>query len=272
MPRWVWAVCLCCASALAPCVAQDAGTRHAASPAGKQIFSTTCAGCHGLDGRGSERAPAITSGIRIRRLSDKELSKIISNGISGTGMPAFHTLSTTQVQSLVSYIRALQGKTDSRVVPGDAARGKEIFFGKGECSSCHAVAGQGGFLGPDLTAYGAASSAKQIQDAILNSNRIVPPGYRSAVATTRDGSTIEGVVRNEDNFSVQIQTQDGAFHFFQKSDLQKFEYSKQPLMPSNYSERLSQDELNDVVSFLMGTTSAQDKVTSKKAPTQDDAE
>lgn len=235
------------------------------------MFSTTCAGCHGLDGRGSERAPSITSSPRIQRLSDKELSKIISNGVSGTGMPAFHSLSTTEVQSLVSYIRALQGKTDSRAVPGDAAKGKEVFFGKGECSSCHSVAGQGGFLGPDLTAYGAVSSAKQIQDAILNSNRIVPSGYKSAVAVTRDGSTIEGVVRNEDNFSVQLQTRDGAFHFFQKSDLQKFEYSKQSLMPSNYSQRLTQDELNDLVSFLMGTTS-HDKVTSKKAPTEDDAE
>lgn len=271
MHRWVWILCLCVVT-LAPGVAQDAGTSHAASPAGKQIFSTTCAGCHGLDGRGSERAPSITSSPRIQRLSDKELSKIISNGVSGTGMPAFHSLSTTEVQSLVSYIRALQGKTDSRVAPGNAANGKEIFFGKGECSSCHAVAGQGGFLGPDLTSYGAASSSNQILEAILNSNRIVPFGYKSAIATTRDGSTIEGVVRNEDNFSVQLQTQDGAFHFFQKSDLQKFEYSKQPLMPSNYSQRLTQDELSDVVSFLMGTTSSRDKATSKKSPTGDDAE
>lgn len=205
-------------------------------------------------------------------MSDKELSNIISNGVSGTGMPAFHSLSTTQVQSLVSYVRALQGKSDVRVVPGNAARGQEIFFGKGECSNCHAVAGQGGFLGPDLTTYGAVSSSKQIQDAILNSNRIVPPGYRSAAVTTRDGARIEGVIRNEDNFSVQLQTQDGAFHFFQKSDLQKLEYSNESLMPSNYAQRLSQDELNDLVSFLMGTTPPHDKTSSKKAPAEDAAE
>src|SRR5215472_17184217 len=71
--RWVWAVGLSCTLALAPSSAQDAAARHAASPAGEQIFSTTCAGCHGLDGRGSERAPGITSSARIRRLSDKEL-------------------------------------------------------------------------------------------------------------------------------------------------------------------------------------------------------
>jgi len=32
----------------------------------------------------------------------------------------------------------LQGKTESRAVPGDAARGKEIFFGEEQgCSACH---------------------------------------------------------------------------------------------------------------------------------------
>lgn len=187
-------------------------------------------------------------------------------------MPAFHSLGTTEVQALVSYVRALQGKSDDRVVPGNAANGKKIFFGKGECSSCHAVAGQGGFLGPDLTTYGATSSSKQILDAILNANRIVPSGYKSAAATTRDGTRIDGVVRNEDNFSVQLQTQDGAFHFFQKSDLQKLEYSNQSIMPSNYAQRLSQDELNDIVSFLMGANPPHDKNTSKKTKTEDDAE
>jgi cytochrome c oxidase cbb3-type subunit III len=205
-------------------------------------------------------------------MSDKELSSIISNGVSGTGMPAFHSLGAAEVQSLVSYVRALQGKSDVRVVPGNAANGKEIFFGKGGCSSCHAVAGQGGFLGPDLTTYGAISSSKQILDAILNSNRIVPSGYKSAAVTTRDGTRIDGVVRNEDNFSVQLQAQDGAFHFFQKSDLQKLEYSNQSLMPSNYGQRLSQDELNDLVSFLMGAIPPHDKTTSKKTPAEDDAE
>jgi putative heme-binding domain-containing protein len=187
-------------------------------------------------------------------------------------MPAFHSLSAPQVHDLVSYLRALQGKTETRTIPGNAARGKEIFFAKGECSNCHAVAGQGGFLGPDLSSYGAMSSASQIRDAITNSNRIVPAGYKSAVATTHDGARIEGVVRNEDNFSLQLQTQDGSFHFFQKSDLQKFEYLNQPIMPSNYGQRLTQDELNDLVSFLMEATSSHDKMPAKKAPTEDDAE
>jgi cytochrome c oxidase cbb3-type subunit 3 len=171
-------------------------------------------------------------------------------------MPAFHKLSARQIGSLVSYLRILQGKLDARTAPGDATRGKEKFFGKGECSTCHTISGDGGFLGPDLSAYGSAMSAKAIREEIVRTERIEAAGYRSAVLTTRDGDRLEGVIRNEDNFSVQLQTKDGSFHFLQKSDLRTVEPLGQSLMPTNYRQRLSPDELNDLVSYLMNGSPA----------------
>jgi cytochrome c oxidase cbb3-type subunit 3 len=70
-------------------------------------------------------------------------------------------------------------------------------------------------------------------------------------ATIRGGEKVIGRIRNEDNFSLQLQTLDGTFHFLAKSDLEGLEYNSQTLMPSDYSSTLSPDELNDVVSFLM---------------------
>jgi putative heme-binding domain-containing protein len=91
---------------------------------------------------------------------------------------------------------------------------------------------------------------------MLNSKRIVPAGYRLATATTAGGASVEGIVRNEDNFSVQLQSRDGSFHFFQKSELQKLEYRNESLMPTDYGKRLSRDELNDLVSYLMSAGSS----------------
>ena len=65
-------------------------------------------------------------------------------------------------------------------------------------------------------------------------------------ATTRGGAKVVGRIRNEDNFSLQLQTLEGAFHFVNKSDLEGLEYNPQPLMPSNYSSTLDSAELNDV--------------------------
>jgi len=59
------------------------------------------------------------------------------------------------------------------------------------------------------------------------------------------------LIRNEDNFSVQFQTKDGAFHFFQKSELRGLDRGDASLMPTNYGERLGSGELADLVSYLM---------------------
>jgi putative heme-binding domain-containing protein len=224
---------------------------------GRRAFNTNCAGCHGLDGRGSDKGANIAGSVKLRRLSDAQVSSIISHGIPGTGMPPFQALSARQIASLVGYVRILEGKLDARTLPGDATRGKGIFFGKGECSSCHTISGEGGFLGPDLSAYGSALSATAIREEIIKPDRVEGAGYRSAAITTRDGDRLEGVIRNEDNFSLQLQTKDGSFHFLQKADLQSVEPLGQSLMPTNYRQRLSPDELNDLVSYLMNSIPAQ---------------
>jgi cytochrome c oxidase cbb3-type subunit III len=224
---------------------------HLGSLTGESVFATNCSGCHGLDGQGSERAPGIAGNAKLQRLSDEQLVKVVSNGVAGTGMPAFQALGDDKVRQVVSYLRVLQGKNGPRSLPGDATRGKEIFFGKGECSSCHRIYGTGGFLGPDLSTYSPGVSAQAILDAILTVDRVVPAGYRVAVVTTRDGHRFEGIARNEDNFSLQLQSKDGSFHFFEKSALASLDHPNQPLMPTNYRQRLSADELNDLVNYLV---------------------
>jgi len=67
---------------------------------------------------------------------------------------------------------------------------------------------------------------------------------------------IRHLIRNEDNFSLQLLVPDGSFHFLQKSDLQNIEHPSQSLMPTNYRERLTSTELNDLVSYLMNAVSA----------------
>ena len=218
---------------------------------GRTLYSSSCAACHGLDGSGSDKAVDISGSAKMRHLSDAQLSGIISNGVPGTGMPAFHSLSERQTSALVAYLRLLQGKSETRTLPGDARRGKAIFFGKGECSGCHTISGEGGFLGPDLSSYGSTASAKGIRDEIVRLRRTPPQGYRSAVLVTAAGDRIECLIRNEDNFSVQFQTKDGGFHSFQKSELRGLDRLETSLMPTNYGERLSPAELDDLVSYVL---------------------
>jgi putative heme-binding domain-containing protein len=234
------------------CVAQLAGNSTSADE-GHRTYSASCAGCHGLDGRGTDKAINIAGSPSVQNLTDAQLAGIISEGVIEEGMPAFRSLNESQLHTLVAYVRILQGKSQATALPGDPKRGQEIFFGKGGCGQCHTVAGRGGFLGPDLTNHAATSSVDAIRDEIVRSPRMPAPRYRMAVLTTIAGDRIEGLIRNEDNFSIQLQATDGTFHLFRKSNLKTVEYSTRALMPTDYRKRMSDSDLKDLASYLLTT-------------------
>jgi cytochrome c oxidase cbb3-type subunit III len=219
---------------------------------GAKIFASTCSGCHGLDGRGSERAPDIAQRREVQRLTDAELLRIVQEGVAGTGMPAFHALRDTELKSVVAYLRVLQGSNKPVILPGDPKRG-ELTFMKAGCAECHTVAGNGGFLASDLSTYAHTHSAGEIRDVVIHPSQ--EPGARAVVVTVRDGQKYSGRIRNEDNFSLQLQTADGKFHFLAKSEIEQMEYDPQSLMPADYSSKLSAKELDDIVSYLMKSAS-----------------
>ncbi len=240
------------------------------SARGKQTFASTCAGCHGLDGRGGERAPNIAENPKVQNLSDTQISRIVENGVAGTGMPAFHSLARPDIQAVVTYLRSLQGAKSQGAkrtinLPGDPDRGEAIFFGKAAgCSACHMVAGRGGFIASDLSGYAAGRSVEQIRSALTNPGLNNDRQARLATVTVRSGEKVVGKIRNEDNFSMQLQALDGRFFFLDKSEIVKLDGSH-ALMPSDYGSTLSADELNDVIGYLMRSASESNSVTPQKA-------
>jgi cytochrome c oxidase cbb3-type subunit III len=234
------------AAALAPFIAgaQSADT-------GQQIFSSTCAACHGLDGRGGEHAPNIATDPVVQGMTDREVTGIVRYGIQSKGMPGFaSSLRPDGIKAVVKYLRVLGGKSASGPLPGDAARGKALYFGSARCGECHTVGGEGGFLGADLSGYGRTHSAAATREAILNPNKNADPRHGTVTAVTRAGKTFTGVVRNEDNFTLQMQTPDGCFHLLEKRDLARFEHESRSLMPADYGMKLSTAQLDDLVKFL----------------------
>jgi cytochrome c oxidase cbb3-type subunit 3 len=220
----------------------------------RQTFENRCAPCHGLDGRGGERAPDIATSQKTQNRTDAALAQIIANGIPANGMPSFSSLDAPTIRALVKYLRVLQGKSDSVAMPGNPALGKKIFFdAKARCSECHLAAGSGGFLGPDLTAYARRRPPQEIRDAIVKPVAVPGLGRSTVTVASRSGQSLTGVLRNEDNFSMQLQSPDGAFHSVIKSDVASINRSATPLMPTDYGSTLSAAELNDLVSFLMST-------------------
>jgi len=226
---------------------------ESAGSTAREAFALRCASCHGLDGRGGEHAPDIVTSPSVRSLSDQSLFDVISHGLPRAGMPGFSLLlNPAEIHALVGYLR-IAAKTGERPrAPGDAAQGRALFFGKAGCNQCHTVGGEGGFLGLDLSDFGRHHSPAQIRLSILRPNDHLLPGQEAVVITTREGQRWEGMVRNEDNFSLQVLDPKGVFHLVMKSELASFERRPKSLMPDDYSSRLTGSEVDALVSYIVG--------------------
>ena len=168
-------------------------------------------------------------------------------------MPSFQALGTPAIQAVVQHLRELQNHGKSEPLPGDARNGRKLFFEKAECSTCHMMKGVGGFIASDLSSYVSGRRAAEIHDVIVNPAKNIDPRKSAMVVTSAEGKIYRGIVRNEDNFSLQLQTMDGLFYLFSKTDLRSFEYESHPLMPEDYGTRLTRSEIDDLVSYLLSS-------------------
>jgi len=261
MPK-PWMLLVLLASVCAASAARPAGRARAspgeasrangaaASTGGQQEFETRCSGCHGLDGQGGEHAPNIATSQRLRQLPRDALLGIVRAGIPAKGMPAFGYLSADTLISIADYLQRLGGQVGGTLVQGNSTAGETLFFGKAECANCHMVHGKGGFLGPDLTDFTPTHTVQALKDAILNPRQSHQHCSEVVEVLTTRGEQVSGVVRDEDNFSLQLQARDGTFHLLMKSEIRRLDRSGSAIMPDDYGRRLTKQQLEDLLAYL----------------------
>ena len=215
---------------------------------GHALFNQTCTTCHGVDGSEGERAPALVGERRFFRLSESALYDTIKHGIPGTGMPAMN-IPDDSIWKIVVFIRAMRSSASEVDVSGDAAHGREVFFGKGACSSCHMLEGKGGTIGPDLSNIGAEITLKRMKES-LTVDGPIPAGYQPVKVVTRSGQTIEGIAKNQDSFSIQLLDRQNRLHLLNREELRSIDEPRASLMPHNYDKVLSPAEYNDLLAML----------------------
>ena len=238
-----------------------------AAKAGEYQFRINCALCHGLGARGGGRGPDLTRAQKKHTHSDAEMFQVISNGIAGTAMPANGTngqgvgMTDEEIWQIIAYIRGQEVKAAAQP-SGNAAHGKELFYGDGNCSLCHMIAGKGGRIGPELTSVGGSRTREAIIDSVRNPSRRLAWGlteatkefsqeYESVKVVTADGKGINGVTLNEDTFSVQIMDRNEQIHLLEKANLRSFQKSRESTMPKYNADTLSDKELEDIVAYLI---------------------
>jgi putative heme-binding domain-containing protein len=214
--------------------------------AGNRVYNAQCFFCHGRDGD-QVSGVDLRRGVFRRSSSDEGLARLITQGTPG-GMPPFK-LDPSDLLGIVAYIRAGFDATAS-VRAGDASRGRAVFDGKGECGSCHRVAGRGPRTAPDLSDIGLARSPAALERSVRDPSSAMIPINRPVRLVLHDGTTIEGRRLNEDTYTVQLIDAQERLRSIAKSDVRTFEIGTRSSMPA-YGERLTEDEIADVVAYLL---------------------
>jgi putative heme-binding domain-containing protein len=237
----------------------------AAIEEGRTVYNTNCTGCHGPNGSAGEIGPGLAvSGHSYGRNSDAQIFDAIRNGIPSTPMPAHAgRLSDDQIWKIAAYIRGLRGTAIDAPSPGDIAHGEQVFWGKGQCGTCHMMHGKGSVVGPDLSNIAGIRKTNSIIDALTKEkHRVYGAGgaqphslplldlYPVVQVTLADGKTVRGVLRNHDAFSLQMMGVDEHLYLLDRARLKSVVYEKKSLMPTDYDRRLDKAEFDDLVAFL----------------------
>jgi putative heme-binding domain-containing protein len=215
---------------------------------GARLYTAQCATCHGATGD-------TVAGVNLRRgqfrrpMSDDDIRQTVTIGVPNAGMPPF-TFLPAELTGLVAYIRAGFDVATVPVRVGDAARGRALFEGKGQCASCHRVAGKGPRTAPDLSDIGTLRNPQQLARSLSDPSSQMMPINRPVRIVMKDGRTINGRRLNEDTYTVQLIDEQERLLSLDKADIRTMDVSKTSTMPPA-SKTLAPDEVPDVLGYLL---------------------
>ncbi len=137
--------------------------------------------------------------------------------------------------------------TKPRIEAADVLAGKAIFMK--QCSACHQLYGDGHPVGPNLTGSD-RHNLDYLLGNMLDPSSVVAVAYRMSVLLLQDGRVLSGVVTSESDRTITIQTQERA-ESVDKELIEERKTSEQSLMPDGVLSQLKDDEVANLIAYLM---------------------
>jgi len=152
--------------------------------------------------------------------------------------------STADKQAEIERYRRIYGAGGSQ--PGDAPRGRAVF--NKVCAQCHTLFGVGGKVGPDITGAN-RGDLNYLLETILDPNAVIPNDYRAWTIDMKDGRSITGIVKQQDDKSVTALTQNETL-VLPRKEIDSIQQSELSMMPEGLLAPLSDQEVRDLLYYL----------------------
>jgi putative heme-binding domain-containing protein len=138
---------------------------------------------------------------------------------------------------------------------GNAEHGKQFLAATVkndlQCMKCHTIHGQGGQVGPDLSMIGKKASRENLFESILYPSKAIADQYVTWNIVTKDGKSVSGLLIEETGEHVLIRDANGKDTKIAKKDIDAREKDPKSLMPENLLAYMTEDELVDMVEYLL---------------------
>jgi putative heme-binding domain-containing protein len=140
------------------------------------------------------------------------------------------------------------------------ASGRNLFHAA-NCAKCHRFAGEGGAIGPDLSTAGRKFSLSDLMDAVLEPSKAISDQYGSQQLQLSDGRSLVGrVVEIGDELHVYTSDANAEAIVVKKADVEEMKVSPVSQMPSGVIDALNEQELKDLVAYLLSAGNRNDRV------------
>ena len=173
---------------------------------------------------------------------------------SGRDAPAL-VQALTKAGSLTFGPRKLAPREMAQMVAevgrqGDPVRGERIYRRKDMlCQKCHAIAGAGGQVGPDLTSIGASAQVDYLVESLLEPNKAVKENYHALLITTTKGQQLSGIKVRESNTELVLRTPEDREITLALKEIDERVLGGS-LMPDGLTDTLTRAEFVDLARFL----------------------
>jgi putative heme-binding domain-containing protein len=131
--------------------------------------------------------------------------------------------------------------------PGDAFAGQRVF--QTLCAQCHTIHGEGGNVGPDLTANGRASF-DQLVSNVFDPSLVIGPAYQVTTVVTKDGRNLTGLVMEDSPERITIKLPGEGEETVPRSAVKYTHGSQLSMMPEGIETLVDKKDLADLFAFL----------------------
>ena len=147
--------------------------------------------------------------------------------------------------------KSLIGKYKKLLTPkflakADLSNGRVVF--SKTCMKCHRLYGEGGQVGPDITGSN-RNNLDYVLENILDPSAAIGKDYQLMNILTIDGRLIDGIIVEQSNQSVTIQTENERL-LLSKDDIDEMNAATVSMMPDGQFERMSDTDIRDLVAYL----------------------